>query len=131
MNGTYLWLYVLFALVPFAVSIFVLSRAATRDTFSQSWRKKVWLIGMIVVTLFSLTLVFALSLNLFPPSAAIKTTDAYSMWLLLSVVMVPSAAILIGFGEGRLRWLGFLSAAITAACIIFAIVAAGAGMAGI
>jgi hypothetical protein len=86
---------------------------------------------MSVVTAYSLTLLFALSLNLFSESAAIKTTGAYSVWLLLSVLLVPSSAFLIGFGEGRARSLGLLSAAITGASILFAIASAAAGMSGI
>jgi hypothetical protein len=130
-SGAYRSLYVLVALLPFAGSIFLLSRSTAWQPLLKPWRKRLWLVGMSVVTAFSLTLLFALSLNLFREPAANFAISVYGFWLISGAFLVPAAAISIGFGVGRLRWLGLLSAIITAACIEFAMVAAATGMAGI
>ena len=131
MRDAYLWLYVLLAFVPFAASVIVLFYYRAWQSPLLPRRKLLWLTGMSLGTAFSLTLPVALCLSLVPAAAGNVVIKIYSMWLLLGSVLVPVAAILVGFGVGRLRLLGLVSTAITGASILFAIAAAFAGMAGI
>ena len=123
MTGAYLWLYVLFTLIPFAASVSLLFHANAWQASLNLWRRRLWFVGMGVVTAFSLTLltkVILIKLSVLPSSAISYDFD---YWLTSSLILIPAACISIGFGMGRSRWLGLISAIMTAAYVFIAYVA--------
>jgi hypothetical protein len=77
---------------------------------------------MIVVTVFSITLPVQEALIRSSVSATHEIAYAFDDWLVSGLILVPAAAISIGFGIGRLRWLGLLAATATAVYVLIAIV---------
>ena len=113
-----------YAIPPVLIALLVWKRRTWRPDVAE-WRWQVWQVGLALAAYAAVAVpVFLLGLECL--SSAVKQRwyiDAGMRGMLYALFTSPVSVLLLGFGRGRQRWIGMLSASISLGALFISLLA--------
>ncbi len=118
-------LVVSYAIPPVLTAVLVWKRRIWRPAVAE-WRWRVWHVGLVLGAFAAVAApVFLLGLQFLPGTAKQRWfIDAGMKGMFYAFAATPLAVVLLGFGGGRQRWMGMLSATISFGALFISLLAA-------
>jgi hypothetical protein len=106
---------ILVPLIPAALVILLLLKRRDWHPAIAKWRFGIWWTGLVLSAIAALAFpLFLLGLQFLSKTArATWFPDTGTKMLFFAFLLTPIAMILIGFGRGKQRWIGLLSASLS------------------